>query len=167
MIEVYNGLFVGNERDYEGDVRGQPNWRVVHACKEPYHRRELGYSGRAASKTHPEYLFARRGDRLILNLVDAPDPTYIPKEVVDAALDFIDLSLNETRRVLVHCNEGGSRAPSIAFLYLVARTERFVALGEQAALTEFRSLYPAFNPAAGMLGFIRANFPSYCRRAIP
>jgi hypothetical protein len=79
MKEIHPHLFVGSEQDYESVVSKQAGWRVVHACKEPYHRRALGYSGRAAPKTHPEYLIARRGDRLILNLVDAPDPAYIPK----------------------------------------------------------------------------------------
>jgi hypothetical protein len=89
MLEVYPNLHVGCETDYERIVRYQDGWWVVHACKEPYHRRALGYSGRAAPKTHPEYLVARRDNRLILNLIDADDPAYIPKEIIDAAIDFI------------------------------------------------------------------------------
>ncbi|MDO9036420.1 MAG: phosphatase, partial [Methanoregula sp.] len=110
MIEIYPNLFIGNENDYETKVRQESGWCVVHACKEPYHREALGYSGRAAPKNHPEYLIARRGNRLILNLVDAPDPAYIPKEIIDAALAFISANLNAGSHVLVHCNEGCSRS---------------------------------------------------------
>ena len=38
-----------------------------------YHRQALGYRSRGAPKDHPEYLVARRGNRLILNIVDAND----------------------------------------------------------------------------------------------
>ena len=46
MIEVYPDLFVGTERDYESVVRHEDEWYIVHACKEPYHRRELAYTSR-------------------------------------------------------------------------------------------------------------------------
>lgn len=161
MIEVYPLLHVGSERDFEASVRNRPDWRVVHACKEPYHRQALGYSGRGAPKTHPEYLVARRGPRLILNLVDAPDPAYIPAEVFDVALEFIHLSIADGANVLVHCNEGASRAPSIALLYLLSRTDRMPHNSADAAMQAFRALYPPYAPAAGVAGFIRLNFARY------
>lgn len=77
MIEVKSNLFVGSQDD-EAAIRGQGGWFVVHACKEPYHRQALGYSGRGAPKDHPEYLIARREGRLILNLVDVDNVSYIP-----------------------------------------------------------------------------------------
>ncbi len=165
MIEVFPRLFVGSEHDYEKVVRHQAGWSVVHACKEPYHRNALGYSGRAAPKDHPEYLIARRGDRLILNLVDAPDPAYIPKEIIDAAVQFIEARLTHGKRVLVHCNEGYSRGPSIVFLYLVSRTSCLANHGLDGALRSFQSLYPKFNPKSGMSGFIRAHYENYCRNS--
>jgi hypothetical protein len=163
MIEVHPLLHVGSERDYEAVVRHRTDWRVVHACKEPYHRQTLGYSGRAAPKGHPEYLIARRGHRLILNLVDAPDPAYIPKEIIDAALAFIHESLGDNANVLVHCNEGCSRAPSIALLYLLSRTNRLPHDDINAAVQAFQTIYPAYLPAGGVAGFVRINFPAYCQ----
>lgn len=163
MIEIYPQLHVGSQQDYEHRVRIQPGWKVVHACKEPYHRQALGYSGRAAPKAHPEYLIARREHRLILNLVDAPDPAYIPKEIIDCALDFIYQSLTTKANVLIHCNEGASRAPSIGLLYLASHTDCFEKHDLDTALVEFRKLYPPFNPAAGMFGFLQAHFETYCR----
>ncbi|MDZ7721064.1 MAG: hypothetical protein U5K72_19745 [Balneolaceae bacterium] len=69
MTEIQPNLFIGNENDYEFNVKDQEGWSVVHACKEPYHRQALGYSGRGAPKDHPEYLMAKRENRLILKLV--------------------------------------------------------------------------------------------------
>ena len=160
MIEIFQNLFVGTERDYESTVKGAPNWCVVHACKEPYHRRELGYKTRGAPKEHPEYLIAYRDNRLILNLVDAGDPDYIAKEVIDAALDFIKRGLADGRKVFVHCNLGESRAPSIALLYLAIHTNTLSPVLVQAE-KEFRQLYPPYNPGTGMTGFIVRNWNVY------
>ena len=167
MIEIYPDLWIGNEHDYEQQVRNQQGWRVVHACKDPYHRMALGYTGRGAPKDHPEYLFARRGDRLILNLVDAADPAYIPKEIIDAALSFIHESLHNGQRVLVHCNQGASRSAGIGLLYLAAYTDRLTGISFMEAETEFRRIYPLYNPSRGVHGFLTANWEQYRRRLGP
>src|SRR5437588_7560320 len=76
MIEVYPNLFVGNRHDYETIVSGQNGWAIVHACKQ-YHRKTLGYKTWRAPKNHPEYLVARRENRLMLCLLDLPIPLFI------------------------------------------------------------------------------------------
>jgi predicted protein tyrosine phosphatase len=162
MIEIHPNLFIGNEYDYESRVRNEPGWCVVHACKEPYHREALGYSGKAAPKNHPKYLIARRGNRLILNLVDAPDPAFIPKEIIDAALEFISTSLQAGNRVLVHCNEGCSRSAGIGLLYLAKNTDKVPKDNFLAAEAVFRSIYPPYTPKSGMRGFMMSNWCNYC-----
>ena len=113
MIEVYPKLFVGDQIDYELNVIMQRGWAVVHACKEPYHRQALGYRGRRPPEGHHESLVARRGNRLILNMVDAKDPELFSKEMIDVALGFIDEALYKGLKVLVHCDRGESRSPSV------------------------------------------------------
>ncbi len=161
MREVAPNLHVGNETDFELTVKNQSGWAIVQACKEPYHRQALGgYPGRGAPKNHPEYLIARRGDRLILNMVDADNPAYIPKELVDAALQFIGEQLHEGKKVLVHCNQGMSRSAGITLLHLALSgqlpRESFTA-AEQA----FRKIYPPCAMAAGIRGFLMQNWSAY------
>ncbi len=163
MIEVYPNLFVGDEIDYELNVAEQEGWAVVHACKEPYHRQALGYRGRRAPEKHHERLVARRGYRLILNMVDARDPELFPKEMIDAALDFIDQALYKGLKVLVHCDRGDSRAPSIALLYMAARLDELPAESLEAAEEKFRTLYPGYNPQPGIREHLRQNWNRYCR----
>jgi predicted protein tyrosine phosphatase len=162
MIEVYPNLFVGNEQDYESDVANQDGWAVVHACKEPYHRQALGYSGRGAPKHHPEYLVARRGNRLILNIVDADNPAFFAPEMINAALDFIEQALARGQKVLVHCNQGQSRSPSIALLYMASRLDALPTSSLETAEREFRTLYPDYAPKSGIRGYLAQNWERYC-----
>lgn len=162
MFEVYANLFVGSQDD-EASIRGQDGWFVVHACKEPYHRQALGYTGRAASKDHPEYLIARRNGCLILNLVDVDDVKFVAPLIIDAALSDIHQNLT-AKRVLVHCNQGLSRSPSIALLYLAKFSDVFGEQGYDGALRQFQSLYPVYAPAKGMADYVRLNWLRYVSR---
>ena len=157
MIEVMPGLFVGDQDAYEHNVADQPGWMILHACKEPYHRQLLGYSGRGAPKDHPEYFFAERGARLYLNLVDAPDPAFIPQVVIDKALAWIHESLQSGANVLVHCNQGESRSPTIALLYLARYGGLIPAEDPEKAEAVFRGLYARYNPGSGMRGYMLAH----------
>ena len=159
MIEVFKNSFVGSQED-EADVRGRAGWYIIHACKEPYHRQALGYTGRAAPKSHPEYLIASRLGRLILNIVDAADVAYIPSEIIDAAIAAIQQNVAATK-VLVHCNQGLSRSPTIAFLYMAKHTDRYRSMDFASAVDEFRRIYPAYAPAAGMSEYARLNWSKY------
>ena len=165
MIEVYPDLHVGSEYD-EQSLRGQAGWFFIHACKEPYHRQALGYTGRAAAKTHPEYLIARRNGRLILNLVDVDDPNYISPEIIDATLDAIRDNI-QTTKILLHCNQGQSRSPGIALLYLLKSTDILPQNDIAAAIAAFRAIYPPYAPARGMAEYIRLNWHRYVRAASP
>lgn len=164
MIEVYPSLFVGNEAD-ACNVLYAPGWYIVHAYKEPFHRQALGYAGRGAPKDHPEYLVAKRDGRLILNLIDAPNPAYIPKEVIDAALEAIHQNVSQSK-VLVHCNQGMSRSPTIALLYLLKHTEELNFESLSGMLEKFKTLYPAYSPAKGMAGFVEKYWLEYAGRSI-
>jgi hypothetical protein len=163
MIEVFKNLFVGAQED-EMAVRGHSGWYVIHACKEPYHRQALGYTGRGAPKEHPKYLVAAREGRLILNLVDVDNVAYIPAEIIDAALMAIHQNIGSSR-VLVHCNQGLSRSPAIALLYMARFTDRFRSMDHGTAVQQFRWMYPAYAPAGGVAEFVRRHWAKYAAQA--
>ena len=158
MIEIHPNLYVGHQGDFEYQVKGREGWAVVHACKEPYHRELLGYTTKGAPKGHPEYLVAVRGDRLFLNLVDVKDPAFVHVELVEKAIAFIHEKLTAGKKVLVHCNQGESRGPGIAFLYLLRHTAVLPKTSLNVALETFRTMYPAFYPGAGIAGYIAAHW---------
>ena len=163
MREVYKNLFCGNQNEQLISYNPDPfkeEWAIVHACKEPFHRQFVGYTGRGCPKDNPEYLWAERGNRLALNIVDAPDPKFFAKEMIDKGLDFIEQKLGEGRKVLVHCNEGMSRSPSICLLYLI---KHGIIKGEtlEDCEAEFMKVYPEYNPGAGMRGFVKQHWELY------
>lgn len=163
MIEVYSKLFVGSELDYQGIVLHQTGWAIVQACKEPYHSQAVGYPRGKAAPKNSEYYVARRGNILILNMVDAPRSEFFHKEeMIDKALDFIDQQRADGFNVLVHCNQGESRGPSIALLYMAARLRVLPTDSYEAAKQEFSKRYPYFNPKIGIEGHLRDFWQQYC-----
>jgi predicted protein tyrosine phosphatase len=157
MIEVVSNLYVGNDQDWELYVKGQPNWAVVHCAKEPYHREALGYDTPGAPKTHPEYLFARRGEEMCLNMVDTKDPAYIPMEVVKAGVNFIYAGLMRKKRVLVHCNRGESRGPTVAMLFLARNLDMDFKKAEKSFLKK----YSMYKPGQGCHEFAAKNWSHF------
>lgn len=163
MHLIAHKLWVGSKADFDDIDACGTSWHVVHAARDPWHREALGYTGRGAPKDHPEYLWARRGRRLMLNLVDAADPKYIGVELVDEAMRFIDEALGECApkdcpdAVLICCNQGQSRGPTIGMLYLAPGLSAVFEEAEEA----YRLLCPSYAPGDGMRSFAHANWVLY------
>lgn len=160
MKKVHENLFVGNENDVQKAL--DSNFAICHACKEPFHRNLLGYTGRGAPKDHPEYLWAERSNRLYMNIVDAPKSIFFDKSMIDKAINFIEEKLGEGLNVLVHCNEGFSRSPSIALLYLI---KNGIIKGDtlEDCEAEFMKVYPEYNPGKGIRGFVNEHWKEYIK----
>ena len=158
MIEVAEGLFVGSALDFESiqSQRKELSWMILQCAKEPWHREALGYTGRGAPKDHKEYLWAHRDRRLILNMVDAPLAAFFHPVMMEEGLNFMRTMLVYGHKVLVHCNQGNSRAPSMALIYM--RRHGLVDPEFEIALEQFRSIYPSYSPGMGMLNYVKDEF---------
>lgn len=159
MIEIIPNLFVGSEAD-EQRVSGQAGWFFIHACKEPYHREALGYPPGKTAPQGPEYFYAWRDGRLILNLTDAPSVNLIPTEIIDTAVETIHEKIDESK-ILLHCNQGQSRSPSIALLYVVKHSDILPREDMTAAIATFKAIYPLYAPARGMADYVQINWGRY------
>jgi hypothetical protein len=148
MEEVINKLWVGGDTDYN-KLKGRSDFSFLRCCKDGpgSHKETVGYTTRGAPKG-PEYLAAVRGHRMALNYIDNDDPNYIPEEMIKKGLRFIDAQLAEGRRILVACNAGRSRGPTMAMLYLRSIGElpyNFV-----QAQRIFHGLYRNYDPDIGV-----------------
>lgn len=148
MKSIAPGVFVGTITDI-------PGWkgRYIAAAKEPCHRQALQYTGRGAPKDHPEYLVALRGMGMILNLVDGESPDWIDKGMIQQSLDFICPAEN----TLIACNQGRSRSPSIALMWML-QTRQIVAETFYEAEDLFKLLYSDYAPANGIRLFSKKFF---------
>jgi len=121
MIEVEDGVFIGCDADVDEFYADHEGGYCVHAAKEPYHRKAVGYTGRAAPKDSDEYLMAHRETFVAYNLVDSPKPEFIPKAIFDDAVTIITNACAMGVPVLINCNQGKSRSVGI-YLYYRCKT---------------------------------------------
>lgn len=146
MIQVAERLFVGNDRD----CRPDPNRLTVHACKT-CHQRGVGYQG-SLPKEHPNYLAMERPGELFLNLIDPPVPMF-QTESFRIFLDYARRHYDDGDPVLIHCNQGESRAPSLALLFMAKALRTIPDDSYAAARRAFERLYP-YKPGKGIETFL-------------
>ncbi len=172
MKRVASRLYVGSQADLEAlDAQGTSDWPVLLAAKEPYHREFAGYTTRAAPDG-PTRLWVFKDRRLALNLIDGPDPKYVTKAMIDVAISYLDdwlgepggkdrPKLGDTENLLIACNQGGSRAPTLAMLYLAPT----LPANFEDAYAKFREdAYPELDAANGIREFARIHWPAYRNR---
>jgi hypothetical protein len=155
--EIIKGLYLGSDDDVaEAKRRG---YARLCCCKDGIdsHRSMLEYETRGAPEGK-DYYFARKGDVLALNLIDSEDPTMIPDKVIDAGLKFIKEMQDSGTKLLVHCNAGMSRSPSIVLMYLHAVGE--MPQGFIGAERQFRHMYDKYDPGVGMRSHARERWKS-------
>lgn len=158
MTEIHKNLFVGSLTDFES-IQFNSDFYFVQACKEPCHRKALGYTGRTPDNNHSEYLIAYRDRKIILNMIDPPNSKYFENIQFEKSLLFIDENLKKGNKVLIHCNQGISRSPSIGLLYLsvnrIIRNEDY-----NFAKEDFMKIYPMYQPS-GIKEFLEINWSNY------
>jgi hypothetical protein len=153
MLEVYHNLFIGTGRDCF--FTQKDDWAVIHACKSPCHQRVLGYN-RSLPSDHPNYLTFEHGNHLFLNMIDSDEPLFMPPLFM-ASLVFIEKHISN-RRVMIHCNEGLSRAPSLALLYLAKRAKVIDGGSYGAAAKDFIKLFRFYRPGRGIALYLELHW---------
>ena len=156
MNKLHESLYIGTELDCR---LGDEELVVVHACKSPCHQRAVGYRGSLPS-SHPNYLVLERDYDLYLNIIDPDKPLFMPP-LFNSFLRFSRFHWDAGREILIHCNQGESRAPSLAMMFLakhlgVISNESFDKAGEQ-----FQKMYPYYTPGLGIQVYFRQNWHEF------
>jgi len=155
MKEVHERVFVADDLSCTG---GGIELAVVHACKNPCHQRAIGYSGSLPS-AHPNYLVFEQGNNLFLNIIDPPAPLFMPP-LFSNFLSFASRHWGEGRKLLIHCNRGESRAPSLALLFLAKHLSVIDSSSYQDARREFQAIYPQYAPGNGIQAYFTKHWNS-------
>ena len=150
-------LFVGNIDDYS--ITTNDEWAVVHAT-QTIHYQIFGWNRTTnkPNKDHPNYIFYEKDNRLSLNWVDGASYLYklSGNETFIKTLDFIEKWLPK-RKVLVHCDQGFSRSPSLCLLFLSKRKNSISNISYQAAKNDFMQILPQYSPG-GIGDYINDNW---------
>lgn len=154
MREVGAGLFVGTEQDCFRESRD--GWAVVHACKNPCHAQAVGYRGSLPSD-HQHYLLLRKDRHLFMNLIDPEAPLFM-KESFTGFRSFASEHSGAGTNILIHCNQGLSRAPSLALLFLARDVGEIPDGSYRAARRAYEEMDPAYDPGEGIQNYLRDNW---------
>jgi hypothetical protein len=156
---LIGNLYIGSDHDYE-KLNSKDGWSFLRCCKEGPggHRETLGYTTQGAPKG-PNYLAVDQRTRRALNFIDPQDPHFIPLEMVNKGLAFIDKRLAAGDKVLVACNAGHSRGPTTAMLYLRSIGELAGNFHHSEGI--MRTLYPPYSPGIGMRQFARGHWDEF------
>jgi predicted protein tyrosine phosphatase len=151
---------------YVGDLSacraGGPDLAVIHAAKHPCHQRVVTYPAGSAPGEHPHYLALEDGADLFLNMIDAPTPKYFRAELFGYARAFVAAQRAAGRSVLIHCNQGLSRAPGVALVVLAG--EGILPADDYATAAQwFTRLYPFYAPGEGLRQFLAAEWRALLR----
>lgn len=160
--KLMNYVFVGSDADLEA-LKTRP--AILHAAKEPWHRKFVGYVSRGAPKESPEYLYAVRYEymEMALNLVDVDDPAYVNKDLMEAAVNFVNYHRCKQRNVFIHCNQGLSRAPTVGMLAIAPSLHPDF----YTSVKMFQELYPEWAPKDGVYKFAEQNWSHFFGQLYP
>lgn len=158
MYQIENtNLWVGGMADLSSICASQ--WAIVHAT-QTIHYPVCGWNRTTnkPNKDHPDYLTKDLGQRLSINWVDGPAHLYKMggPQLFVKVLDFIDKWYKQ-KNVLVHCDQGISRSPTVVLLYLAKRLKILSSGSFNEAVDPFKKLYPSYNPG-GIAEFVSENW---------
>ncbi len=147
MRKIHERLYTGGLGDC---FAGAERWAVVHACRHPCHRRaarRLGAFGQEVPWSLEE------DQNLYLDLVDGPESCFSTAPL-EAFLDFADRHWGSGLGLLIHCNQGRSRGPSLALLFLAKRAGELPTGSYAEAGAAFSRLDPDWSPGDGIRSFL-------------
>ena len=98
-------------------------------------------------------------NRLFLNLIDPPIPLF-QLESFAAFMSFAQQQYDDGASVLIHCNQGDSRAPSLALLFLAKHLQVIPSDSYETAAEAFVALYRDYRPGGGIRSFLKDHWPA-------
>lgn len=138
MQKLSDNLYVGSQDDCKIGHCMKPKHAVVHCVKDPCHSRVA--RTRKLDKQHANYLaFEFPGD-LYLNMIDPDKPLFQPG-TFERFMDFMRRHRDD-EQVLIHCNQGHSRAPSLAMLWLAKGLHEIPDESYDVARDSFEKKFP-------------------------
>ncbi len=140
---------------------------VMHCCKSPCHATR---NGAKPDLTGPKYLtdeYQENGrEHIALNMIDPPTPLF-KLEMFEKALLWARRQLNAGKKITLHCNEGKSRAPSMAIVIGAHLLGIYPRTSFKDAIDEFEHQTGiSYRPGEGIKLFLKENWEALSRCSI-
>ena len=153
-------IIIANEKELVEFWRADmSNISYLLCAKEPYHRFFCGgYTGRSLDKSDHRYLFVYPNgydNILSLNMVDAPKKEFFADIMINEGLNFIDRELDKNNKVVVVCNKGESRSPTMVLMYLMRIGYFKPDLSAEDVFDRYLFACPNWRPNKGILDYCR------------
>lgn len=147
MQEVSKNIYVGSK--YDLPKTNDEDYAFVHATKTMFTKKD-------------NEVINEENNHLYLNWVDAKDSKYFDYNdngvnVLMQVLDFIE-KWEKEKKVFIHCDEGVSRSPSIAMVYMAKRNNEITNKDHVFAEREFSHIYPNYFAYSGISDFLFKNW---------
>lgn len=159
MKRITDRLFIGDLGDCK-EMRPE-DLVVVHACKYPCFAAHCAdrYGSASVKSSDAHYLASKSADgrELFLNIVDPPTPLF-KAESFQIFLEFCAEHWKAGREILIHCNQGKSRAPSLALVFLAKCLGAVSDETFDLAWDQFEPMAGSYAPGAGIETWLRANW---------
>lgn len=139
----------------------------MHCCKNPCH---AARHGQKVEKDSPFYLseeYRENGkEHLALNMIDPPVPLFY-LETFERALLWARKQLSHGRKIVLHCNEGKSRAPSMAIVIGAHLLGILPRTSFKAAVEEFElQTGVEYRPGGGIKQFLTEHWDQLAKHSI-
>ncbi len=92
-------------------------------------------------------------------MIDPPVPLFKP-ELFFSFLTFAGTYWEDGREIVIHCNRGESRSPSLAMILLAKHIGVVSDDSFDTARKELQTMYPNYHPGAGIQTYLRENWHS-------
>jgi len=155
ITEIHPGLSIADDTECLPGLQLAGTKAVIHAAKYPCHARFVG-TGKLP-KEHPDYLAFIRPFDLVLNMID-PAVSLFRSETFAMTRAFARRHMSRGIPLVIHCNQGNSRAPSLALLIMAKDMHKISDESYDAARKEFESYYPQYKPGRGIEQYMRENW---------
>lgn len=152
MTKVTHNLYVGSEEDFFSLPHDLDHWFVVQAARHPFYWE---------ADDQDEDGIIKVGNRLVLDMIDAREPEYFKFHHFETALEVIHRRLQDPCSVLIHCNRGLSRSPSLALLYLAHFAKKIPSKSYYDAARLMYYIYPRYLPGEGIQEYLIENWDRF------
>lgn len=149
MQNILNtNLYLGSKNDYyliESEIEDKSDWVFVHCCRSFY---------KNLKQKDTKVIIINKD--LYIDWENLPDTSSFEISDFILAMDFLDKYI-KTNKILIHCDWGQSRSPTLVLVYLAKRL-KLIPNTFIGALEQFVKIYPDYHLPSGISKFVKLNW---------